>query len=750
MCALLCFGMSWASAQSNLQPAIVLGSVPLGPLEVTAVFEQATGTVYKSTVHDKGYFVPGETVDIRLAENSNDLDEILKGQLPKRVFVASKSGGDNGTTNHERTLVEAIHEGHESPKSPFPYCEEDKSPIGGGEGYHTIYTANDADIVISAFNNVTTFKSTIENAAQGSVIYIENGLFIDLSGMFATTGEASIKVPKKVTIAGGRGSGNGMPAVIFTSDMGNHDQGGPLVAPVFLTAGDKVRITGLLFQGPFNFEGSNQHNLLINKKMAIQVAGGYSGLEVDNCIFSGWPWAAVGVGGDYNYPSFEDNHIHNNVFFSNKQRGLGYGVVMNVGYASITQNLFANNRHDIAGTGKRGEGYEAGCNTVLTGGTGHNFDMHGESGDSQANAGRFIWIHHNDFEDVGANHYQGGKHNIYVRGRPEVQCRIENNRFKHDGPQAGIRQDNSADGFGNMLIWNNIYDNDDYLGWYVQHDWLKTRPNNWFRFPSSNDHFMSAPYATAWSPQLNAWLEQGLPNWNGTYRWNFRFGDYDGDQKTDVYKLENGKLYRIPLDCNTHGLNADWEYLLTTNHTIDELRFGFFDGDHKTDIVRQGNGTIDVSLGANSNWSTLMSTGYPLTDLAAHDFDGNGQLDWFQSTGSTWRVTYNSAGQWQHLATSGVALQNLKFGWFNSNNITDVFRANGSNFLIAYEGNSAWTPTASSGFVTTQLDVTDFDGDGITDIFLPISRKISQSASGPWLNARTGNFPISDFPYGDF
>ena len=727
MCTILSISVFSLNAQTVLKKGKVLTSISIGTREFSSILDESTGCIFRTSIHEKGLYSAYEKVKIKHNLGS-ERGEIIKLRLNSTEKVYINIYDCDPVKKEQGKIIRS----QAPPVSPFPYCNNDPNPIGGGAGYDDIINAANANIHITSFTSVVSFKNTIENAVPGSIIFIDGNLTINLSNLYTLTGDNSITIPAGVTLASNRGNGNG--ALIYTNDFDYYYTVAHKGLPLFVLDGDNVRVTGIRFQGPYQLQGTNSPISSIRKKSCFEVANGNEGFEADNCTFYGWPYVAIRIGGGYNSGSFGNNRIHHCYFYNNKQKGLGYGVMVDWGYASIYANIFAANRHDIAGSGKVGSGYEASCNTVKTGGTSHNFDMHAEgASDGTPNAGRFIYIHHNDFLDVGASRYQSGNgHNIYMRGRPDVQCRVENNRFAHNGPSGAIKQANAHGGYGNMLVWNNIYDQDDYLGWYVKLRWLKTQASNFVNLPSSNDWLMTNPPI------------------GSNYSYNYTFGDYDGDGNTDVYKLENGTLYRIPLDASTYGLSTQWQPILSTGYPMSSLRFGFYNNDHKTDIIRQGGNTIYVSWGCNSNWSGLLNTGYPLSSLHSGDFDGNGVTDLFLATGSLWRVSYNSNSSWQTINNSGQLSHQLKLGWFNGNNRSDVFFANGTNFKLSYEGISSWVTIAASGYYTQDLIVADFNGDNISDIIHPTTRQVSINASTTWKYCKTGNFPISSFTFGDF
>ncbi len=642
------------------------------------------------------------------SEKNALIEEVEKKRISEKEIIKpdeSPSGSGSGSTASR------------TPKyySPFPECQSE-GPIGGGSGYQKLVYPEQADIVISS-SSAIDFKRKIESAKNGDVVYINDNLTIDLTNQYVKTGSKSIVVPKGVTIASGRGVGGSSGALIKTRDMSPHGKADSrLSSAVFVSNEGNVRFTGIRFQGP-----KQSISLPAQDKFCIRINNS-NGLEVDNCEFYGWPWAAVFIVNSY------ENLIHNNYMHDNKQESLGYGVQVVNGFAKITANLFIRNRHDIAGYGVADCHYEASCNTTLSG-TGHNFDMHPEKGNENSPlAGGFIYIHHNDFRDKGDNRTSDEiKPNIYIRGRAQIQCRIENNRFLHDGPQAAIKQwSRKSNGYGNMLIWNNIYDTDDYLGWYVRHDWSKDNASNYLNLPSSNDKLMSAGNVS------------------------YTFGDYNGDKKTDVYKFENGKLYTLPLEITKENKFNGWKAINSTGIPLANLRFGWFNNNNKTDFLYKSYDGLYVSWESTGSWSKLKTTNYPLSSLIFADFTGNGIYDTFVGDSGSWYLSVDSRNGWTKINKSNYKANALKVGRFNSDNKADIFLADGSKFYVSYGGTSSWKQLNSSGYSSKHLSVADFNGDNISDVIVNSSRKVSLKGTGGWLSCKTGQFPISTFPYGNF
>ena len=68
------------------------------------------------------------------------------------------------------------------------------------------------------------------------------------------------------------------------------------------------------------------------------------------------------------------------------------------------------------------------------------------------------------------------------------------------------------------------------------------------------------------------------------------------------------------------------------------LRFGDFDGDGRTDVLALHNGQINNSWAGGSPWQTVNVTAWGLSDLAVGDFDGDGRSDLFLATDTAWFV----------------------------------------------------------------------------------------------------------------
>src|SRR5207249_1508394 len=101
-----------------------------------------------------------------------------------------------------------------------------------------------------------------------------------------------------------------------------------------------------------------------------------------------------------------------------------------------------------------------------------------------------------------------------------------------------------------------------------------------------------------------------------------RFGDFDGDHKTDIFYTLGGQWYVW------YGRTRTWTAAQTSSQPLSELRFGDFDAVAGTDVVGMNNGVWAYSSGATQPWARLNDTLVDsLSDTVIADFDGNGRSD---------------------------------------------------------------------------------------------------------------------------
>lgn len=262
---------------------------------------------------------------------------------------------------------------------------------------------------------------------------------------------------------------------------------------LFDIRGDNVLIAGFRLQGPTDgiAQGdTKERGLRVNPEDGeIPIRN----IEISNMEIFNWSGAAIAItdnvkplqrGRLFNTNegavSIRNNFIHHNRHGS----GYGYGVVVGNGaYALISQNVFNENRHAVAGDSKNENGldysgYTVRDNLILEGGgvhcpdsgwgavwgaiTGwrlhcihtHQIDMHGDGNSwySSSNwqcgtAGETMIIQRNTIL------YTGGwftGYAIKIRGNPADKAVIDGNVFKFDSSSNAIAQ-NGACGWGDNI-----------------------------------------------------------------------------------------------------------------------------------------------------------------------------------------------------------------------------------------------------------------------------------------------------------
>jgi len=272
-------------------------------------------------------------------------------------------------------------------------CEANPTgnPIGGGEGYNPIFTTGDF--------TVTTREELLEaltKAQAGQVIFVPDGVEIDL------TGESNVQLPGGVTLAGTRG------------------------------LGERVRLTGLRFEGPY--AGTEK----VSDHCSFMTTAHY-GTEVDNCEVYNWNHRGITA-----YQGAFQVRVHHNYIHHCQRSGYGYGVRIDNADVYIIANKFDHCRHHIASSGAPGCSYEAAWNHVGEHATSHHFDMHGgrDRGDNTDIAGDWIHIHHNTF--VNPNRAAA------IRGVPSQWAKLHNNWFAKS-PEETVHSG------GNTYVYSNVY-----------------------------------------------------------------------------------------------------------------------------------------------------------------------------------------------------------------------------------------------------------------------------------------------------
>ena len=301
-----------------------------------------------------------------------------------------------------------------------------KDPIGGGPGYTSYVDPAKAARVVSDFAEL---KAALAAAKAGDVVYVQDGAEID------ATGERDLVIPGGVTLAGNRGK-NGSPGPLIKAtrlELPVTDGEKAALAAgsrgsqcwrFFEIGGPGARVTGLRIQGP---------DTTIRKSAYVApncdgIACSYPDLEVDNCEMWGWTHAAIAL-----RHAGKGARIHHCYLHHCRRMGLGYGVCLGASQALIECNRLAENRHDIAGTGRAGTSYLARYNISEANDPpiSHAFDMHGNHESRRPDevvphfAGDSVVICYNTFKSCLP------RNGIRIRGEPRKGVTIHHNVYEN-------------------------------------------------------------------------------------------------------------------------------------------------------------------------------------------------------------------------------------------------------------------------------------------------------------------------------
>lgn len=183
--------------------------------------------------------------------------------------------------------------------------------------------------------------------------------------------------------------------------------------------------------------------------------------------------------------------------------------------------------------------------------------------------------------------------------------------------------------------------------------------------------------------------------WDGDDSVQVVTGDFDGDGRTDIAWFENAPSSRIMVgrSTGTSFVISPWgnwpsgsQPVSLTSHIL----VGDFDGDHKSDVVKLDNGSSGAVWVGLSNGAGAFSFGVwtrwamgPSTQVVAGDFDGDGKADILKSDHGTnsgiWVAISNGAGafrpeRWESWNLDPSA--RLLVGDFNADRSADVVRVN--------------------------------------------------------------------------
>ena len=118
---------------------------------------------------------------------------------------------------------------------------------------------------------------------------------------------------------------------------------------------------------------------------------------------------------------------------------------------------------------------------------------------------------------------------------------------------------------------------------------------------------------------------------------SLRFGDFNGDQKTDIFSIAPSGKWRYAAP-GLHGWNSDGMFIDPDQTLLDDLLFGDFDGDGITDMLK-------------------VEANHP-------------HLNDYQ-----WRLAQHNRTEWRTIRARDHTLPHrIRIGNFNGNQTTDLFR----------------------------------------------------------------------------
>ncbi len=544
--------------------------------------------------------------------------------------------------------------------------------------------------------------ATLNSTYSGRII-IPRDVFWDM------TAYKDLPVKNGVEIVGERGALGSRP----TLHMGDRTTEYSL----FVVTGNSVHINGIHFMGPKPPSTHAQTDPYENAILVIEDFDAKTGrnILIDDNEFDRWAGAGVNVTGpadrQVDYPKDWDPswakpvpsdaalvRINNNDMHDNNRDGGGYGVTLDGDcYATVEGNVFNNNRHSVAASGRAYSGYIAKFNYVLHTGTkqggyyNQHFDVHGRQDNGYGGpAGTYFDISFNTV--LGAQSYYVVKTRpvLMLRGRPELGMYFHDNVVEHDDLDSAVAL--TTGGLSGLGIGED---------------------EGAFNFHSSGDTF------------------------NTDHSREIAHGDFDGDGQQDVF-VASGTAWWY----SKAGVRS-WQLLHESTKLTRDLAFDDINNDGKTDILyRDGAGNLGFLSGGSAALVPLTTLPVPITALRFGDFDGDGRQDMFYTRNGQWYVWYGATHAWKTTATSSMALGNLLFGDFDGVRGTDVVSVVNGAWSLSSGSTGSWQRLNAK--LTGSFDnavVGDFDGDGRDDIAVGSSSSWSYSRSGnaPLVTMRTGS-----------
>jgi FG-GAP repeat len=480
--------------------------------------------------------------------------------------------------------------------------------------------------------------------------------------------------------------------------------------------GNDVHIAGIRFVGPKpvrthdrrepytdaigvieDFDKQTGRRVLIEDNEMEQWSGGAVSMRGTHEVLESKDWDPAWkkpVPGDAALVRVYRNTIHDNVM-----DGGGYGTVVYGGaYGTVEGNVFDNNRHAVAASGKANSGYVAKFNYVLHNGTvdsgyyNQHFDVHGTGpGQYGGSAGTYFDIGFNTLR--GNQRYYVVKHRpaFMLRGRPEIGAWFHDNVAEHGDLDEAV----SLKGQGTLA--------DAGFG----------EDQKAYNFRASGNSF------------------------DTDYTTEIASGDFDGDGQKDVFVANGTAWFYSP------GGLMPWKLLHESTKRTRDLAFADIDNDGKTDVLyRDGAGRLGYLKSGTVDLQPLTTLPVPISELRFGDFDGDGKTDMFYTRNQQWYVWYGKTRAWTATNSSVTPVSQMLLGDFDNVKGTDVVAVRNGQWSISSGSTSGWARLNAK--LTNDFGnaaVADFNGDGRDDIAVGTSSSWRYSSGGraPLVTMRTGS-----------
>lgn len=318
---------------------------------------------------------------------------------------------------------------------------EGADPIGGGEGYTSYYSSDNAYAVVTTASALST---ALSGAGEDDIIWIPDGTTITIGSGFSKTLQSG------AILASNRGEGGVAGGKIKWTYFASS-----YMSPLIYAETGSV-ISGLTFEGPCALSpDSGPRNCAIRIESATRV-------EIENCEIYNFPEGGIWIGDtagsfdawDSDDPVTGRHWIHHCYIHNIQKSGFGYGIgTQGSGNTFLAEaNKIGPCRHSIMGQA----GY---TNYVLryniftdcyyatssaypyTSGSGwYNavvVDCHGSGTTASPPAGNHLLVYYNTFSK---NTTFSAKPNVGIRGIPYTECLVYYNwTQKTFGGLTGLR-----------------------------------------------------------------------------------------------------------------------------------------------------------------------------------------------------------------------------------------------------------------------------------------------------------------------